>query len=165
LSGINCYFKSAKGKRLVAAVFIVVICIAAGGFIFWNTQSRHYPLYRQIYAIKNRLLINITDPAFPSTGTRECIWYELREEDSGDYFQTTVNFWVFQAGQEKHGDVEAFVEIYNVPNVTDRFIVEVTRNTWSELTVSLDGSPIVVFPTVSQNVLSYGYMTFEVSAK
>jgi ATP sulfurylase len=62
------------------------------------TEKKHYPLYDKIYTIKNRIIVNITDPNFLSTGKRECIWFELREEDSGDYFQTTVNFWVFQDG-------------------------------------------------------------------
>jgi hypothetical protein len=127
------------------------------------TEKKHYPLYDEIYSIKDRLLVNITDPNFPSTGKRECIWFELREEDSGDYFQTTVNFWVFQDGQEKHGDIEAFVEIYNVPNRTDRFVIEITRNCWFELTAYYNGEPFVVFPTVTGNEMSLGYMTYEVA--
>ena len=122
----------------------------------------HNPLYKEIYDIKNRIQINLTDPNFPSTGKRECIWYELREENSSDYFQTTVNFWVFQDGKGAHGDIEAFVEIYNVPNRTDRFIIEVTRNCWFELTAYYNGEPFVVFPAVTGNELSYGYMTYEV---
>ena len=76
--------------------------------------------------------------------------------------QTTVNFLVFQAGQEKHGDIEAFVEIYNVPNQTDRFIIEITRNCWFELTAYYNGEPFVVFPTVTGNNLALGYMTYKV---
>ena len=122
----------------------------------------HYDLYEEIYEIKDRILIKITDPEFPPTGIRECIWFELREEDSEDYNQTTVNFWVFQDGQGLHGDIEAFVEIYNVPNVTDRFVIEITRNCWFELTAYYNGEPFVVFPKVTKNELSYGYMTYEV---
>lgn len=125
--------------------------------------SGHYDLYEEIYEIKNRVLIKITDPAFPSTGIRECIWFELREEDSEDYNQTTVNFWVFQDGQGKHGDIEAFVEIYNVPDSRDRFVIEITRNCWFELTAYYNDEPFVVFPSVTGNELSYGYMTYEVS--
>jgi hypothetical protein len=86
----------------------------------------------------------------------------LREEDSGDYNQTTVNYWVFQDGQEKHGDIEAFVEIYNVPDRTDRFVIEIVRNCWFELTAYYNGAPFVVFPPVTGNNLSYGYLTYEV---
>jgi len=125
-------------------------------------SNGHYFLYDEIYEIKNRVLVKITDPAFPSTGIRECIWFELREEDSEDYNQTTVNFWVFQDGQEKHGDIEAYVEIYNVPDSQDRFVIEIARNCWFELTAYYNGEPFAVFPTVTDNTMSYGYMTYEV---
>jgi hypothetical protein len=69
---------------------------------------------------------------------------------------------VFQHGKETNGDIEAFVEIYNAPFRTDLFIVEVARNCWNELTISSDGDVKEVFPTVSENVLSLGYFTFEV---
>lgn len=156
-------------KPLAVCLIIgLLVGLAIGAYLPKVTQSNtptektHYPLYEEIYQIKDRLLINITDPAFPATGIRECIWYELREEDSGDAFQTTVNFWVFQDGQGEHGDIEAFVEIYNVPNSSDRFIIEITRNCWFELTASYEGKPFVVFPRVIGNELSYGYMTFNV---
>ena len=151
-----------KRFTILLITAVLVISIVSIVLFYFPTKKEHYPLYKEIYDIKSRLLVNITDSNFPSTGTRECIWYELREEDSGDYFQTTLNFWVFQAGQGVHGDIEAFVEIYNKPDVTDVFVVEVTRNCWDELTVSLDGSPVVVFPRVTENAMSYGYMTFEV---
>ena len=126
-----------------------------------SLPKEHYPLYKEIYDIKDRIVIKITEPNFTNP-ERTCEWYELREEDSGDFFQTTVNFWVFQAGQKEHGDIEAFVEIYNVPNQTDRFIIEVTRNCWFELTAYYNGEPFVVFPTVTGNNLTLGYMTYEV---
>jgi len=157
-----------RKKLLVYLTISLLIGLAVGRYLPLASQSdvpekkQHYPLYEEIYQIKNRLLVNITDPAFPSTGTRECVWYELREEDSGDFFQTTVNFWVFQAGQGEHGDIEAYVEIYNVPDRSDRFVVEITRNCWFELTASYMGKPFVVFPTVTGNELSLGYMTYEV---
>jgi hypothetical protein len=124
--------------------------------------DEHYAHYEEIYEIKNRVQVKITDPAFPSTGIRECIWFELREEDADEYDQTTVNFWVFQDGKGKHGDVEAFVEIYNVENSDDMFIIEITRNCEFELTAYYNGEPFVVFPKVTENELSYGYMTYTV---
>jgi hypothetical protein len=123
----------------------------------------HYDLYDEIYEIKNRMLINITDNEFPETGIRECIWYELREEDADEYNQTTVNFWVFQDGKGLHGDIEAFVEIYNVPDVRDRFVIEIARNCWYELTVYYNDEQFAVFPSVTENELSYGYMTYQVT--
>jgi hypothetical protein len=155
-------------KKAIIAILLLFALIAA--LAIWTLQSsipiqeEHLPLYQEIKAIKNRLTVNITEADF-SNPVRVCDFYELREEDSEDYFQTTVNYWVFQHGQEEHGDIEAFVEIYNVPDSTDLYIVEVARNCWDELTVSLDGSCVVVFPTITKNELSLGYMTFEVAPK
>jgi len=151
-----------RKKRLVILLMAIVLGVSILSSLLVYIPKRHFPLYTKIYQIKDRLLVNITDSNFPSTGIRECEWYELREEDSGDYFQTTVDFWVFQAGQGIHGDIEAFVEIYNAPDNSSVFVVEVARFCWNELTVSLDGSPVVVFPRVIGNVMSYGYITFEV---
>lgn len=68
-----------------------------------SLPKEHYPPYKEICDIKDRIVIKITEPNFTNP-ERTFEWYELREEDSGDYFQTTVNFWVFQAGQKEHGD-------------------------------------------------------------
>jgi len=125
-------------------------------------SNGHYPLYNEIYQIKNRVLVKITDPAFPSTGIRECIWFELRDEDSEDYNQTTLNFWAFQDGQDKHGDIEAYVEIYKVPDSQDKIVTEIARNCWFELTAYYNGEPFAVFQTVTGNNMSYGYLTYEV---
>jgi len=146
----------------VGAALVVLFLLAP--ILLPPVENAHLPLYEEITAIKNRLTVNITETNFTNP-VRVCDFYELREEDSEDYFQTTVNYWVFQHGQQEHGDIEAFVEIYNVPDRTDLYIVEVARNCWYELTVSLDGSPVVVFPTVTSNTLSLGYMTFEVTPK
>jgi len=153
-------------KKTIMGIFLLFAVIAT--LVIWTLQSsetiqeEHLPLYQEITNIKNRLTVNITEADFTNP-VRVCDFYELREEDSGDYFQTTVNYWVFQHGQEEHGDIEAFVEIYNVPDRTDLYIVEVSRNCWNELTVSLDGSTVVVFPSITRNELSLGYITFEVA--
>ena len=157
-------------KSLVAFVlFSTVIVVLAA----WALQSpemapvpeAHLPFYEEITAIKNRLTIEITEPGFTNP-VSVCDFYELREEDSEDYVQTTVNYWVFQHGKQEHGDIEAFVEIYNVPDDRSIFTVEIARNCWNELTVSLDGSPVVTFPTVAtDNELSFGYITFKVAPK
>lgn len=163
-----------KNKHL--AIILVAECLITIGLtlgflnLFINgpidvvIDTMHLPLYEEITAIKDRLTINITEPGFPND-VPVCDFFELREEDSEDYFQTTVNYWVFQNGQETKGDIEAFVEIYNAPDRTDLFIVEVARNCWNELTVSLDDETKVVFPTITENVLSPGYITFEVEPK
>lgn len=130
-------------------------------FVDSTSPKEHYPLYNKILQIKDRVQIKITEPNFTNPN-RFCEWYELREENSGDYFQTTVNFWVFQTGQEEHGDIEAFVEIYNVPDRTDRFVIELTRNCWFELTAYYNGEPFAILPTVTGNNLTLGYITYEV---
>lgn len=150
-------------KFLAVALAIgLLIGMPLGIFLTdFSPSKEHYPLYREICEIKDRVIFKITETNFTNP-ERTCEWFELREEDSGDYFQTTVNFWVFQAGQKEHGDIEAFVEIYNVPNRTDRFIIEVARNCWFELTAYYNGEPFVVFPSVTGNNLTLGYMTHEV---
>lgn len=124
-------------------------------------SGEHPALYDEITEIKNRITINITQPDY-SSPLRTCDFYELREIANDDYSQTTVTYWVFQHGNETKGDLEAFVEIYNKPNRTDLYVVEVTRNSWNELTVYLDGINVTTFPTVTNNTLSLGYITFEV---
>jgi len=152
---------------ILVAEFLITILLTLGFLSIVNNNpinETHLPLYEEITAIKDRLTINITETGFTNPAP-ECDFYELREEDSSDYFQTTVNYWVFQHGQETNGDIEAFVEIYNVPDRTDLFIVEVARNCWNELTISLDGNPVEVFPTITENTLSPGYITCEVEPK
>ncbi len=123
----------------------------------------HLPLYQEITTLRNRITINITEPNFTNP-IRQCDFYELREEDSVDKKQTTVNYWVFQNGQQEHGDIEAYVEIYNDPSKPGEYVVEVARNCWYELTIYLDGNPVKVFPRVEgNNILSPGYMTFRVT--
>jgi hypothetical protein len=86
----------------------------------------------------------------------------VREEDSEDFNQTTVNFWVFQDGQGKNGDIEAFVEIYNVENKVDMFNIEITRNCWFELSAYYNGERFALFPKVTENEVSYGYMIYTI---
>ena len=175
--------RQSYNKPIIVLLGIICVCLAIG--FLWSVSNysniirekdstiadltntdasnkTHLPLYEEITAIKDRITITITEPNFTNE-VPECDFYELREEDSEDYFQTTVNYWVFQNGQETKGDIEAFVEIYNTPDRTDLFVVEVARNCWFELTVSLDDDSVVVFPTISENKLSMGYMTFEVT--
>jgi hypothetical protein len=150
----------AIGLSSVVIITLVVLALQSTKMI----PESHLPLYEEITAIKNRLTVNITETDF-SNPVRVCDFYELREEDSEDYFQTTVDYWVFQHGQQEHGDIEAFVEIYNVPNRTDLFVVEIARFCWNELTVSLDGSVKEVFRTITENMLSPGYTTFEAPSR
>jgi hypothetical protein len=130
----------------------------------WKPASASPRLYQEITAIKNRLTVKITEPNFTNP-VPECDFYEVRQQESNEYNQTTINYQVFQHGKGTRGDIEAFVEIYNVPDETNLFVVEVARNCWNELTVYLDVSIKAVFPTVTEdNVLSLGYITFRVAA-
>lgn len=149
--------------KVLGVLFLCLIIITISA-LKWNIgkNQNHLPLYEDIVAIKNKLLVNITDAEFPETGIRECIFFELREEDSEDYFQTTVDYWVFQDGQGMNGDIEAWVEIYNKPDNSTAFVVEVARFCWYELTVSYDGIKKCVFPKITNDTLSLGYRTFEV---
>lgn len=153
-----------ENKKAIAIILSLVVIV---GLVLWArlvVPENHLPLYEEITSIKNRLTVNITKENFTNP-VRVCDFYELREEGSEDYFQTTVDYWVFQHGQGEHGDVEAFVEIYNAPNRTDLFIVEVARFSWDEITVSLDGSTVIVFPPVTDNSLSLDYQTFQLTPK
>jgi hypothetical protein len=152
-----------------AAVFVLAISVIVAISVLppvptrWAPES-HYPLYDEISAIQADLLVNITDSNFPAGAVRECQFIELREEDSGDYFQTTVDYLVFQTGQGVHGDIDALVEIYNEPDSRGEFVVEVSRLCWHELTVSYKGRVEVVFPAVKgDGVLSLGYFTCRVA--
>jgi hypothetical protein len=145
-------------------VFLIVALLSVNIVLtLWRPAPPSPPLYQEITAIKNRLTVKITEPNFTNP-VLECEFYEVRQQESDEYFQTTINYQVFQHGKETRGDIEAFVEIYNVPDETNLFVVEVARNCWNELTVSLDGFVKTVFPTVTEdNVLSLGYTTFQVA--
>ena len=79
---------SPQAKVLGVLLFLCIIFLTILGLVTWNIigNPNHLPLYEDTVAIKNKILVNITDTDFPETGIRECIWFELREEDSEDYF-------------------------------------------------------------------------------
>jgi len=52
--------------------------------------------------------------------------------------------------------------LYNTPNSTSDYVVEVSRFTWHSLEVIVDGKIIASFPKVSENTVSFGYTTFHV---
>ncbi len=154
---------------------IILTCVLSMLVIFGSAAYEKYlhdtsvpPMvipspYDFVTAVKNRLSIVITDPNFTNP-VRECDFVEFRRQMSDEYFQATIDYEVFQHGKGIHGDIEAFVEIYNDPNKLDSFHVEVTRNTWSELTIYLDGENVTTFHKVTQDwTPSEGYMTFPVA--
>lgn len=112
--------------------------------------------------IKDRLEVVNTDPAFSDPSHRVLQWISMRNSSSGDYYQKSMEFLCFWQGQGANGEWEAVVSIYNAPNDTGHFVVEVSRFSWHSLKVTLDDFPIVEFPQVTNNSASLGYMTFNV---
>jgi hypothetical protein len=75
-----------------------------------------------------------------------------------------MEFLCFWPGQGANGEWEAVISIYNVPNSTSDFVVEVARFTWHSLQVTLDGNVTASFPQVTNDTISLGYATFHVKA-
>jgi hypothetical protein len=112
--------------------------------------------------IKNRLAVINTDPNFPDPEHRLLGWYSMRNSSSGDYYQKSMEFLCFWEGQGVNGEWEAVVSIYNSPNSTSDFVVEVSRFTWHSLEVTLDDNVMVTFPQINNDTTSMGYATFHV---
>ena len=55
------------------------------------------------------------------------------------------------------------VSIYNFPNSTSDYVVEVSRFFLHSLEVRLEGKIIASFPKVTADTVSLGYTTFHVS--
>jgi len=112
-------------------------------------------------SVKNRVVVYNADPEF--TGNRVLQWISMRNSSSGDYYQKSMEYLCFWEGQGANGEWEAVVSIYNVPDSTSVFVVEVSRFTWHELQVKLDGEVVADFPQVSDDTISLGYCTFRVT--
>ena len=111
--------------------------------------------------IKNRVVVYNADPAF--TGNRILQWISMRNSSSGDYYQKSMEYLCFWEGRGADGEWEAVVSIYNSPNSTSDFVVEVARFTWHEIQVKLDGVVVADFPQVNNDTVSLGYCTFPVA--
>ncbi len=113
--------------------------------------------------IKNRLEIYNSDPAFQ--GDRVLQWISMRNSTSAPwdkYNQKSMEWLCYWSGQDANGEWEAVVSIYNSPNSTSDFVVEVSRFTWHEIQVKLDGGVVAEFPQVTNDTVSSGYYTFHV---
>jgi hypothetical protein len=74
-------------------------------------------------------------------------------------------FWNDPNRPSADGEWEAVVSIYNNWNSTSNndYIVEISRFTWYELQVKLDGNIVVDFPTVTSDLMANpGYTTFHI---
>jgi hypothetical protein len=110
--------------------------------------------------VKDRVTVYNADPEF--TGNRVLQWISMRNSSSGDYYQKSMEYLCFWEGQGANGEWEAVVSIYNVPDSNSTFVVEVSRFTWHELQVKLDGDVVANFPQVTNDTVSLGYCTFRV---
>jgi archaellum component FlaC len=118
-------------------------------------------------SIMNRLTVYNPSPNF--TGLRTLQWVSMRNSSSApwdNYYQRSMEFLLFQIGQGADGEWQAVLSIYNAPNSTSEYVVEVSRFTWWELQVKLDGNVMVDFPQVTNDATSLeslGYATFHVT--
>ena len=114
-------------------------------------------------SIKNRLIVNNTDPAF--TGERNLQWISMRNSTNApwDPYQKSMEYLCFWPGRGADGEWEAVVSIYNSPGSLSNYVVEVSRFTWHSLEVRLDGTIKATFPQVTEDTVSLGYTTFHVS--
>jgi hypothetical protein len=70
-----------------------------------------------------------------------------------------LGFW---KGQGANGEWQAVISIYNIPDSTSNYIVEVARFTWHSLEVKLNDQVKATFPQVTNDTTSIGYATFQV---
>jgi hypothetical protein len=112
-------------------------------------------------SVKNRVVVYNADPEF--TGNRVLQWISMRNSSSGDYYQKSMEYLCFWEGQGANGEWQAVVSIYNSPESTSDFVVEVARFTWHEIQVKLDGVVVADFPQVHNDTVSLGYCTFRVT--
>jgi hypothetical protein len=104
------------------------------------------------------------DPEF--AGNRVLQWISMRNSTSAswdNYHQKSMEFLCFWEGQGANGEWQAVVSIYNSPNSTNDFVVEVARFTWHWIQVKLDGVVKADFPQVTNDTVALGYCTFHVS--
>jgi hypothetical protein len=130
-----------------------------GQFTDWELQTWS--------GIKDRLAVVNTDSDFSDPSHRVLQWISMRNSSSAswdNYYQKSMEWLCFWEGQGANGEWEAVVSIYNSPNSTTNFVVEVSRFTWHSLKVTLDGNVKAIFPQVTNDTISLGYTTFSVSA-
>jgi hypothetical protein len=126
---------------------------SAVGFSDWELQAWN--------SVKDRVVVYNADPAF--TGNRALQWISMRNSSSGDYYQKSMEYLCFWEGRGADGEWQAVVSIYNSPDSTCDFVVEVSRFTWHALQVKLDGVVVAEFPQVYNDTVSLGYCTFHVA--
>jgi uncharacterized protein YoxC len=118
-------------------------------------------------SIINRIIVYDPSPSY--NGARTLQWVSMRNSSSAPWdniSQKAMEFLLFQPGQGANGEWQAVLSIYNSPNSTNDYVVEVSRFTWHEIQVKLGGNIMVDFPEVTSDVAtlsSLGYATFHVN--
>ena len=74
-----------------------------------------------------------------------------------------MEYLCFWSGQGANGEWEAVVSIYNSLGSLSNYVVEVSRFTWHSLEVRMDGKIMAKFPQVTENTVSLGYTTLQVT--
>jgi hypothetical protein len=77
--------------------------------------------------------------------------------------QKSMEWLCFWSGKGANGEWEVVVSIYNVPNSSTDFVVEVSRFTWHSIEVKIDGDIKASFPEITTDTVSVGYTTFRVT--
>ncbi len=111
-------------------------------------------------SVKERVTVYNADPEFK--GNRVLQWISMRNSSSSDYYLKSMEYLCFWEGQGANGEWQAVVSIYNSPDSTNDFVVEVARFTWHRIQIRLDGEVKADFPQVSNDTVSLGYSTFHV---
>ena len=164
---IHIYLAGDNMKRFSLLIFLLTILVFSAIIIvteqhLTNTNTTEPLAHRNI---RNRIRVENTDENFTDPAYRVLEWYILRVENSSDYPQETTTYWLFWKGKGVHGDIDAFAEIYNMPNNFTQYTLEIARFTCYELTVYVDNAAIFTFPHIdddsfNQTQLGYANINF-----
>jgi hypothetical protein len=164
-----------KKRYIVALIVITVILSSAFTWALKPEEIKENPInvgadtveftadeIEAFYSIRDRIAVYNTDPAFP--GDRNLEWISMRNSSSApwDPPQKSMEYLCFWPGRGANGEWEAVVSIYNAPNSTLDYVVEVSRFTWHSLEVRLDGKIMASFPQITNDTVSVGYTSFRV---
>jgi hypothetical protein len=164
-----------KNQYIVALIVITVFLSSALTWALKPAETQENPInvgadpvqftpdeVQAFNSIRDRVAVYNTDPDFP--GDRALEWISMRNSSSApwDPPQKSMEYLCFWQGRGANGEWEAVVSIYNAPNSTSDYVVEVSRFTWHSIEVRLDGKIMAAFPQVSNDTVSLGYTSFHV---
>jgi hypothetical protein len=164
-----------KNQYIVALIVITVFLSSTLTWTLKPAETQEKPInvdadtvqftaeeVQAFYSIRDRIAVYNTDPTF--TGDRNLEWISMRNSTSApwDPPQKSMEYLCFWTGRGANGEWEAVVSIYNAPNSTSDYVVEVSRFTWHSLEVRLDGKIMASFSQVTNDTVSLGYTSFHV---